>query len=558
MTTPAALQRFVDDELIRAPMLADQMVEETMLALKRGGDTMGSRERQLVGDVLRTLHNHRPLIVREFVRALGAGVQAQLAHQTPAAAAPDSGLGALSLVDETQVEVDVEVSRALQAICSVAEHELREVTSYTAALVGDMEVTRDHNPLHPEVIAQALWAAAQALPLQQAYQLAFMRHASPGLAQLMRRTYAGACARLEAQGVEPATYRTVIIFGSQRGRRQQDSFFDPGANRTDSPVTLPPPGTRPTATRPALEQVLAHADATLRTLDAQADRPQREALRRAQRQQMVESTELAPDRELVELVGRLFDTVLGDRRLESDLQNLLARLQSAVLRLALRDPALLDHHTHPLWLFMDRIALQGELHPPPGDPERAQMLRFVHGLLDTLTSEQPRDSDPFRWARERLLAYERSRFEQRRAAVDAELHSLQTLEDQVVAGGPPPTSPGALDIGQLDTVPADLLEDLSLAGPGAGHPANGAQWLAGLRSSDWVHMFMQGRWVNAQLLWYGQHREYWLLADGASANTWAIRRGALLRMVEVQLLTTLTPRSLIREAAERVLQRIDA
>lgn len=567
-------------------MLADQMVEEAMLALKRGGDAIGHRERQLVGDVLRALHSNRPVIVREFVRALEAGVRTQLALHAPAAAAPDSGPGALSLVDETQVEVDVEMARALQAIRSVAEHELREVTSYTAALVGDMDVARDHNPLRPEVMAQALWSAAQALPLQQAYQLAFMRHASPGLAQLMRETYAGACARLEAQGVEPATYRTVIIFGSQNGRRQQDSFFDPKANRTDSPVTLPPPGTRPgpqaaprstatpagspaavhaqgtggtpAAARLALEQVLLRADATLRALDAQAERPQREALRQQQRQQMMQSTELAPDRELVELVGRLFDTVLGDRRLEVDLQNLLARLQSAVLRLALRDPALLDHHTHPLWLFMDRIALQGELHPPPGDPERAQMLRYVHGLLDTLTSEQPRDADPFRWARERLLAYERSRFEQRRGAVDAELHSLQALEDQVVAGGPPPTSPGALDVGQLDTVPAELLEDLSLAGPGAGHPTNGAQWLAGLRSGDWVHLFMQGRWANAQLLWYGRHREYWLFADGASANTWAIRQGALLRMVEVQLLTTLSPRSLIGEAAERVLQHLDA
>jgi hypothetical protein len=62
--------------------------------------------------------------------------------------------------------------------------------------------------------------------------------------------------------------------------------------------------------------------------------------------------------------------------------------------------------------------------------------------------------------------------------------------------------------------------------------------------------------VNAQLLWYGRHREYWLFGDGASANTWAVRRGALERMLDVQLLTALTPRSLIREAAGRVLRKL--
>lgn len=569
MTTPAALQRFVDDELMRAPLLADQVIEEAMLAVKRDAGGMTPRERLLVGDVLRALQNNRPLVVREFVRALTEQVQRELDQEENIRNAPPSGLGGLSLVDEGQVEVDVEISRAIEAIRSVAEHELREVMSYTSALVGDMDVARDYNPFRPEVIGRALWDSAQALPLQRAYQLAFMRHACLPLAQLMRKAYAGACARLESMGVVPAVYRTIIVFGSQRSRGQQDHFFDAAANRAESTTPLPGPSGRPpppaatapavaapTATRPSLDQVLTRTDELMRDLGADADRHQRETLRQLQRQQMVASADKAADRELVELISRLFDTLLGDRRLATDIQNLVSRLQAPALRLALRDASLLDNHTHPLWLVMDRIALQGELHPPPGDPERTAMLRYLHGLLDTLAQEQARDADAFRWALERVLAYERTRFEQRRGAAEAELHSLQALEDQVAAGGPPPTSPGALDIGHLDTVPADLLDDLSAAGPGEGHPRDGAQWLTTRRSGDWVHMFMQGAWVNAQLLWYGRHREYWLFGDGASANTWAIRRNALERMLEVQLLTALSPRSLIREAAARVLRRL--
>jgi hypothetical protein len=568
MTTSEALQRFVDDELMRAPMLADQVIEETQVAIRKASAGLNPLELGLVADVQRALMSHRSMVANEFVRALTEQVRHQMGDVDSTGNAAPSSLGGLSLVDETQVEVDVEVSRAIEAIRSVAEHELRELMSYTSALVGDMDVARDYNPFRPEVLGRSLWEAAQSLPLKRAYQLAFMRHASTPLAQLVRKAYAGACSRLEAMGVEPAVYRTIIVFGSRRAPGQQDSFFDGQSNRVESSTPLPGPAGRPQpadAAAPAaaaagprlsLDQVLQRTDELLRSLPADGSPQQREQLRQLQRQQMVDSAEKSAERELVQLMGRLFDAVLGDRRLEPDIQNLLSRLQTPALRLALRDPATLENYTHPVWLLMDRMALQGDLHPPAGDPERTRMLRFMHGLLDTLAQEQSRDADAFRWARERVMAYERVRFEQRRSAHEAELHSLQVLEDQTVAGGASPTSPGALDVGQLDTVPAGLIEDLTAAGPLEGHPSDADAWLLGRRSGEWVYMFMQGAWVRAQLLWYGGHREYWLFADGASANTWAIRRRAITRMIEMQLMTAVAPRSLIRDAAAGVLKKL--
>jgi hypothetical protein len=508
--------------------------------------------------------------VREFVRALTEQVQHDIDDVESTKRPAPSTLGGLSLVDESQVEVDVELSRVIEAIRSVAEHELRELMSFTSALVGDMDVARDYNPFRPDVIGRALWDAAQCLPLQRAYQLSFMRHACMPLAQLVRKSYAGACSRLESMGVEPAVYRTIIVFGSRRTQGQQDAFFDPNANRVESSTPMPGPSGRPrivdaTAVAPtpepgtprlSLEQVLSRTDEMLRNLPADGDPRRREHLRNLQRQQMVYSAASSADRELIELMSRLFDAVLGDRRLALDMQNLVSRLQAPALRLALRDPATLDNYTHPVWLLMDRVALQGDLHPPAGDPERIRMLRFMHGLMDTLAQEQARDSDAFRWARERVMTYERARFDQRRGAAEAELHSLQSLEDQVVAGGTLPTSPGALDVGQLDTVPSELLDDLSAHAAFDDPAADPAQWLQNRRSGEWVRMFMQGAWVHAQLLWYGRHREYWLFGDGASANTWAIRRRALERMLQMQLLTSVTPRSLIRDAASRVLRNM--
>lgn len=573
MTTTEALQRFVDDELMRAPLLIEQVIEESLTGIRRDAAAMSVRERNLLADVSRALMNHRPLLVREFVRSLTEQVRHELGDgQTTGSPAP-STMGGLSLVDESQVEVDVEVSRAIEAIRSVAEHELRELMSFTSALVGDMDVARDYNPLRPEVMGRALWDAAQALPLQRGFQLAFMRQSCMPMAQLVRKSYAGACARLESMGVEPAVYRTIIVFGTRRKQGQHDAFFDAQSNRVDTGTPLQGPSGRPgnpqaaptpappaaaSSQRLTLDEVLARTDEMLRNMPVDGDPRRREHLRNLQRQQMVDSVEKPADRELIELISRLFDAMLGHRQLAPDMQNLVSRLQAPALRLALRDPSVLDNDTHPAWLLMDRMALQGDLHPPAGDPERTRMLRFMHGLLDTLSQEQARDADAFRWARERVMTYERGRFERRRDAAQAELHSLQSLEDQVAAGGPPPTSPGALDFGQLDTVPAELLETLSAAPAVAGEGLHEAwEWLQGRRSGDWVRMFMQGNWVHAQLLWYGRHREYWLFADGASANTWAIRRRALERMQQLQLLVLLKPRSLIRDAAARVLQKLD-
>ena len=78
-------------------------------------------------------------------------------------------------------------------------------------------MAHDHNPFRAEVMARAVWAAAQALPLSRGHQIAFMRHASQPLAQVLRTSYAASTSRLEGMGVEPAAYRTLILpSGSRR------------------------------------------------------------------------------------------------------------------------------------------------------------------------------------------------------------------------------------------------------------------------------------------------------------------------------------------------------
>ena len=556
MNTPQALQNFVDDELMRAVLLVEQTFESAIDGLRRDMAAMNPRERMVASDVQRGVLNHRPGMVRAFVASLREQVATQIAEVLSTRGELQPMPSALSLVDEAEVEVDVEMSRVAEAIRSEAESELRELLTYTSALAGDMDVAGDYNPFRPETMARALWDAIEALPMGRAYQLALMRAACTPFAQVLRKSYAGACARLESMGVEPAVYRTIILpAGARRSQLQSDAFFDPTHNRVAG-TAGPAHGAAPGARLP-IEQVLARADELLRNLAAGIDRHERDRLRQAQQQLLAGNSQGQVDRELIDLLARLFDTMLGDRRLAPDIQNVVARLQAPALRVALRDPSVLDNYTHPLWLLMDRLAMQGETHPEPGTTERTRVLQFMHGLIDSLVQEQARDADPFRWALDRVQGYERLRLERRLKEAAEECRRLQDIEYRVSgAAFAASTTTGALDIGQLETVPGELLDKLPadrLRGA-----LDASSWLDARRPGDWVRMFMRGGRVHAQLLWTGDQGDISLFADAGATRTWAVRRRALDKLYSEKLLSQLQPRPLLRDAAERLLKTMQS
>jgi hypothetical protein len=262
------------------------------------------------------------------------------------------------------------------------------------------------------------------------------------------------------------------------------------------------------------------------------------------------------DRQAIELVSRLFDAMLGDNRVPPDVNLLISRLHGPAMRLALRDTSLLDKGEHPLWHFINRTAFAAEMSPDPGDPERHQLLKLAQGTIDQLASEPEQNTGLYRWALERLEVFLSKRLTRRVAALSSQVGALQKLEEKlVVTHAIPSTMHGTLDVQQLDTVPADLLEGEV---PPSHSPTQAKDWLAKLRTGDWVRMFLQGRWVQAQLLWPGEHQEIWLFGDGASDHTWAVRRRALLTMHGKGLVKSLRQRSIVGAAALRVQEDVAA
>jgi hypothetical protein len=540
-------RQFVDDELLRAPMLFDQVLNAVFGGDNRQLGGLQGAQRNAIGEMLQVAQTQRARLAKHFMHSMGEQVRAELkrqvnpdtgAHIAPSAARPKD----LALVDEEEVAIEVELSHAIEDIKSTSEYELRELQTFVAAMFGDLDMAQDHNPFRPATFARATWAAAQALPLSRGHQIAFMRQCATPLAQLLRTSYAASTSRLESQGVEPAAYRTLILpSGSRLGGRSVMSTYSPDLHRIsetmpESPdtqhgarlVAAPPPAPR-TGAMPLEGWTTVARDTTQRA-----------------------------DRQTIELVGRLFEAMIADRRVPQDVMLLISRLHGPAMRLAVRDRSLLDHDFHPLWRFINQLVFIAEMTPHGGDPERLALLRTAQDTIDQIASETTQHTGLYRWAWDHLQSFLDKRLQRRLATLTSQVGALQKSELKLKGSRPdaePSTLDGPLDAHQLDTVPAEFIR--SHVTPAQDESAAEA-WLAALHIGDWTRMFMQGRWLQAQLLWRGEQGEYLLFGDGASDETWAVRSHALALMHDNGLAKTLRVRSIVGTAALRVQQDVAA
>ena len=481
MQIAPVLQRFVDDELARAPALVERTLAGALQLLRDATDTaLSPNERSHHFELVEALQRHAAAFQRAFVDALNGQVaQALLEQQGNPAAEIAAAAGGLELMDESRVEVDIEISRAMQLIDTTAEWELRELQTFTSTLIGQQHVSAESNPFRPLVYATALWEATcviTAVPVQRATLLRVCAGVTAGL---LKNAWAAACTRLESQGVEPGIYRTVLLTPAAAVGRSPalPDASKPGALTSllarmpggaaelrlgigggGSAVGTGGSGTAMTAAHTAeFEQALARLDAMQPEPPAPTP-PQvgfaipanRLAVHRAA---LVASAGAPVERQTIELLSRIFDAVLTDPQVQPSFQAVLARMQASALRVALREPAMLESHQHAVWLLFDRIGEVSAGHPRPGDARGAALLLCCNALAEELARASAPDGALYRRALNRLdlfLAEQlMAQLRDAEAAVAAlrlaekreimEQHLSRRLVDQMV---PLRTSPG--------------------------------------------------------------------------------------------------------------------
>lgn len=556
-SSTARLQ-FIDDELIRQPMVADQIFDATWRELADSATTLDAHDRSIVADLLQLGPSHRQRVQKAFVDAVNRQVRDEIKTAAPTLTTPADPLApSLSLLEETEMAMDVETSHALEAIRSVAETELRELSAYASTLADDPDISCDHNPFRAETYARALWEAAQALPFGRAYQVRLMRCAAQPLALVLRKVYAGACARLESQGIEPATYRTLVRPGNARGASASELWQSEDAPslqvvRQSMPTDLASSSEPPTRHTP-LEEVIEDVDQALRALPPDASATVHAALLESQRPRMVRHARTPADQQIIELLSQLFHVMLSDTRIAGDIRAVLARMQPSVMRLVLRDQSALDDYTHPVWRFMDMTAHQAALHAE-GSVGREAVLHLAEKLIDAMAREPVPEASLYRKGIERLMAEDRSRLAKRRQRAGVDREPLQAEHDLEDTGSATTASMGLLDDAHLDTVPADLLK----TPPGDPQlDAEPTEWLHQRRVGEWLRIFLQQRWQRVQLLHISRRGEMFLFGRGQTDETVRLRRSALVRLRAEGLLTELRLRSMLRSAAVQVLRNAE-
>ena len=505
MNQRPTFQDFVDDELLRAPLSFDQVVDavlEQWRLVRPAGVRIDS-------DPVRVVSNHRQELVSAAVKELRGRVQSEISGTSGRMQRPGGNAPAkleLALIDEDEVSIDVEVSRAVERVKSAAEFEIRELQAFTSALVDDLNVARDTNPFRPECWVRSLWQGIVILPISRPAQAAFMRDAAEPLAKTLRQGYAAACSRLDAQGIVPAAHRTIVLTAATRpGQDWQDP--SPGPDHlTDLRDSMPMPMPLDEAPPAQVKADIPHASAGI-------------------------------DPQLVELLSRLFDAIHLDPQVSPEVATLLLRLQPTALRVAVRDPSMLEDYGHPVWRFMDQLAFMMHTVPAADAPRGHEHARQ---LVEHLATDTHINAGRFEWASSRLAAFDRHLLDQGIASAESVILRIQA--DINSANAP-------LDVGTLDTVPAELLDDLPIPAKPPARPLS-------LQLGDRMRAYIHGDWRLLQLLWCDAAADHWLLREIATGQSWVLRRRALDRLVAEHLALPFKQRSLVRNAAKRVLRSV--
>ncbi len=455
MAIAPLFQRFVDDELALAPALVSRVVAGTVQLLGPSKDAPVTGEGVHHADIVATLQRSDTLYQTTFVDSLRAQVTRELdEHRDNWQGEPRSGSG-LELMDETSVEVDIGISRAMQLIDSTAEWELRELQTFTSTLVGQSHVTAESNPFRPLVYATALWDAACAVAPAQMQRAILLRTSAGVAAGLLKSAAAAAATRLEAEGVQPGVYRTVVLPSgaafdrslAEPARHGPLSALlasmpqSPGAVRDEAPASSGPGvlgsvrSEARTRRSPALEQALVRLDELLRQSAFERTEPGRpstvERLAR-HRSALLASASEPLDRQIIELVTRLFEALLGDSILQGALRPLISRMQVAALRVCLADHAALDSFEHPVWRLLDRIGFTSQGYSRAEDPRLSAFLAFAAAVAEELAGASTPDAMLFRRGLNRIEAFLAEQLQEQLRAAHATIAALELAERREV------------------------------------------------------------------------------------------------------------------------------
>ena len=381
----------------------------------------------------------------------------------------------LSLVDSLSVESTTVVERHASKVAGYAEQSLRDLNLVVAFLLGKSAVRSSENPLGPAVYVRALLRTAEDTDLhKEAWEFfltVFEKPLGEELARIVRQlidhyTNHGvdvrAIRRTRAAPKNSTSPWQVPNAPGTRGQNNapnaKDNSAQDGKGAADQSRSQGPAG--PAAEEPnmllggLLTRLQANARGSrLPHLPSHGPAPQqllqsigefqRNDLQElgpggdfalpaesigALRDELISKSTRVVDKLTIELVGMLFDHVMQDKQVPSEIKARISRLQFPVLKSALMDAAFFASSAHPARKLIDRIAGTSTGWEPYGDDNQrylkevdrviTEILKHfetdlgvferLYGEFDKFVSDiTPEENDPVSRAKKALEAAEK-------------------------------------------------------------------------------------------------------------------------------------------------------
>jgi len=471
VTEPDDAERFavlyqatIDHAVKGAPDLMARLVAHARASLRdleaRATD---KRERERQTGLRRQLNQFESDAVARFSDELKTAFVRTAAREpvvVPVAVQPH--FDQIAGMDAAQVHQSVESARVRHAVQIAADQALSQLNQLMCTMLGLQQVQLERNPLRPAVYVDALATALGQLPVPAAVRQGWLLLMSGALGQELDIYYRQLCSDLHDRGVgagaraEPPAdrdsheltferLRQLLIHGpadvqADIARQFHPAFEDtiqevPPAHASrddpDAAVDAAPSAFRPTVPA-ALDAVrnMPRVDKLVRrikTLRPDAD----VGLQPADRREQLRRAAHGLDQSLaLEVVALMVDNIRHDDRLLGPVQELVARLEPALLRLALVDPRFFSHKLHPARRLLHEIthrSIAFESVDSRGfsgfmEPLREAVAPLADGAID--------NADPFDHALARLVAVwdEPAGREQRQIA--RAVHALQQAEQR--------------------------------------------------------------------------------------------------------------------------------
>jgi hypothetical protein len=472
VTEPEQAQRFavlykatIDHAVAGAPDLMARLVAHARATLRdleaRASDR---RERERLTLSRRQLNQCESDALARFTDELKTAfvrMEAREPASVPSAAQPH--FDEIAGMDAAQVQRSVDSARVRHAVQIAADQALAELSQLMCTMLGLAQVQLERNPLRPAVYVDALATALGQLPVAPVVRQGWLSMMSGALGQELDIYYRQLCADLHQRGVasdgaagatpahadtpaSPDTHaltlerlRRLLVHGPDEVHADIAQQFHPefedtvdmaSASASDAAGTAAPSAFRPTvpAALDAVQDMPKVARVVRRIETARADAevglrpPGREALRRAAH---------GLDQSLaLEVVALMVDNICHDGRLLGPVQDLVARLEPALLRLALVDPRFFSHKQHPARRLLHEITHRSIAFESVDSRGFSGFMEPLQDAVSPLTDGAIDGAEPFDQALARLVAVWDEPASRERRQIARAVNALQQAEQR--------------------------------------------------------------------------------------------------------------------------------